>query len=118
MRKLDLKNYIISLPDQKGVMGFTPYQFQKTLEDMLPHPRLGLNGPELLKAMEVVEKVEKAKGEVLLTENEYQLILDTCKNFRGFTKYDAQFLKRIFNCPVIPDEDKSVNLSNNGKEKK
>ena len=118
MRKLDLKNYTISLPDEKGVLRFTPYQFQNTLMDMLPHPRLGLNGPELLKAMEVVEEIEKAKTEVLLSEEHYQLILDTCKKFRGFTKYDTQFLKRIFNCPVVPDEDKGVDLSDNGKEKK
>ena len=118
MRRLDLKNYTISIPDQKGVLQFTNYEFQKTLQDMLPHPKLGLNGPELLRAMEVVEKVGKSKGEALLTEDDYQLILDTCKKFRGFTKYDTQFLKRIFNCPVVPDEGKILKFSDNGKEKK
>jgi len=116
LRKLDLKNYTFGLPDQKGVMRLTNYNFQKTLEDILPHHSLGLNGPELVRAMEVVEKVEKVQGEVLLSEEDYQLIIDTCKKFRGFQKWDLQFLKRIYSCPVVPDE-KDMKFSDNGKEK-
>jgi len=116
-RRLDLKNYTFGMPDQKGVIQFTTYQFQKTLEDILPHHSLGLNGPELMRAMEVVEKVEKASGQVILTEDDYELILDTCKKFRGFQKYDAQFLKRVYNCPTVPDEGKIIKFSDNGKEK-
>ena len=117
MRRLDLKNYTFGLPDQKGVIQFTTYQFKKTIEDLLPHHSLGLNGPELLRAMEVVKNIEAAKGEVILTEDDYQQILDTCKKFRGFQKYDEQFLRRVYNCPVIPDDDKVLKFSDNGKEK-
>lgn len=118
MRRLDLKNYTFSVPDQKGLMQFKTYNFQKTLEDILPHHGLGLNGPELMRAMEVVHKVEKAKGEVLLTEDDYRLIVDTCTKFRGFQKFDEQFLKRIYRCPVIPDEVLKIPDNGNGKEKK
>lgn len=117
MRKLDLKNYTFSVPDQKGILQFITYDFHKSLSGILSHPSLGLNGPELLKSMEVIEKVEKSKEAVLLTEDDYQLIIDTTKRFRGFSKNDAQFLKRIYNCPVVPDE-KDMKFSNNGKEKK
>jgi len=120
-RKLDLKNYIFSVPDQKGILQFITYDFHKSLEGVLSHPNLGLNGPELLRAMEVIEKVEKSKDAVLLTEDDYQLILDTMKKFRGFTKNDHQFLKRIFNCPNVSDEGKIIKFSDNGsngKEKK
>lgn len=117
MRRLDLKNYTFSIPDQKGVLQFTTYQFQKTLADILPNHGLGLNGPELIRAMEVVNKVEKAKDEILLDEKDYQLILDTCKKFRGFQKYDEQFLKRIYDCPAIPDDDKVLKFSDNGGKK-
>ena len=75
MRRLDLKNYTFSLPDQKGILQLTTYAFKKTLEDLLPHHGLGLNGPELLRSMEVVHKIEKFTGEALLTEEDYQLIL-------------------------------------------
>ena len=118
MRRLDLKNYTFSVPDQKGILQFKTYNFQKTLEDILPHHGLGLNGPELMRAMEVVHKVEKVKGEVLLTEDDYRLIVDTCTKFRGFQKFDEQFLKRIYRCPVVPDDDKMLKFSDNGKEKK
>lgn len=117
MRKLSLEDYTFGLPDQKGLMQLTTYQFKKTLVDILPHHNLGLNGPELLKAMKVVEKIEKAKGEILLSEEDYQLIVDTFKKFRGFQKYDLQFLKRIYSCLSIPDEEKDTKFSDNGKEK-
>jgi len=117
MRKLNLKDYIFSVPDQKGILQFITYDFHKSLEGVLSHPNLGLNGPELLRAMEVVEKVGKSKDAVLLTEDDYQLIIETMKKFRGFTKNDHQFLKRIFNCPNVSDEGKIVKFSDNGKEK-
>ena len=117
MRRLDLKNYTFSVPDQKGILQFITYDFHKSLEGVLAHPNLGLNGPELLRAMEVIEKVGKSKDAVLLTEDDYQLILDTTKKFRGFTKNDHQFLKRIYSCPTVPDE-KIVKFSDNGKGKK
>lgn len=117
MRRLDLKNYTFSAPDQKGILQFITYDFHKSLEGVLAHPSLGLNGPELLRAMEVTEKVGKSKDAVLLTEDDYQLILDTTKKFRGFTSNDHQFLKRIYNCPSVPDE-KIVKFSDNGKGKK
>ena len=117
MRKLSLENYTFSVPDQKGILQFITYDFHKSLEGVLPHPNLGLNGLELLKAMEVVDKVKKAKDVVSLTEDDYQLILDTCKKFRGFTANDRDFLKRIFNCPAVPNEGKIIKFSDNGKEK-
>ena len=116
--KLDLKNYTFSVPDQKVIMQLTTYLFKKTLEDILPHHSLGLTGPELLKAMDVANKITKASGEVILTEDDYQLILETCKKFRGFQKYDEQFLRRVYNCPTVPDEGKVIKFSDNGKKSK
>ena len=122
MRKLNLENHVFNMPDQKGVLQFITYDFHKSLEGILPHQNLGLNGPELLRAMEVVEKVQKSKDAVLLTENDHKLIIETCKKFRGFTKDDHKFLKRIFNCPSVPDGSKIIKISdkfsNNGKERK
>ncbi|MBA7545859.1 hypothetical protein ES705_38237 [subsurface metagenome] len=118
MRRLDLKNYTFSVPDQKGILQFKPYNFQKTLEDILPHHGLGLNGPELLSAMEVVENLKKSGNEILLTDNDYRLIIETCRKFRGFQKFDERFLKRIYNCPIIPDEVLKIPDNGNGEEKK
>lgn len=113
-RRLDLKNYTFT---QGAIIGKT-YNFKKTLEDILPHHGLGLNGPELLSAMELVKKLEKTGSEIILTENDYRLIIETCRRFRGFQKFDEQFLKRIYNCPIIPDEVLKIPDNGNGKEKK
>ena len=108
MRRLDLKNYTISIKDQQGVIGLLPYQFKDTLIVVLTHPSLGLNGLELLDIYVIVEKIEKADIEVILTDDDYHKITDIFKRFRGFSKNDVQFVKRIFNCPSIPDDGKKV----------
>lgn len=100
MRKLDLKDYTLSIPDKAGVMQFVPYKFKETLTTILTHPNLGLNGVELLEASELSEKIEKEIKEVILSEDEYQLIVDTFKRFRGFSKSDTQLVKRIWECPL------------------
>ena len=115
MRKLGLSNYVFNMPDQKGILRFITYDFKKSLEGILPHQNLGLSGPELMKAMELVEKVQKAEKEILLGDDDYKLIINTLSKFRGFTKNDHEFLKRIYECTNVPDEKK---FSDNGKEKK
>jgi len=109
MRRLDLKNYTFSLTDQKGVIRVKTYNFKETVKDVLTSHGLGLNGPELLNAMEVALKVSNAKNEVLLDDRDYRLITETCGKFRGFQKFDEQFLKRIYNCPIVPDKEFSDN---------
>lgn len=108
MRKLDLKNYTFSMKDQQGVARLLPYQFKDVLINVLTHPSLGLNGPELLEIDEVVEKVKEANTEVILTDEDYHKITDTLKRFRGFGNNDMQFVKRIYNCPQIPDDGTKV----------
>ena len=108
MKKLDLKNYTFTMPDQNGIARLTPYQFKDTLIVVLTHPSLGLNGLELLDIYVIVEKIEKADIEVILTDDDYHKITDIFKRFRGFSKNDVQFVKRIFNCPEIPDDGKKV----------
>lgn len=96
------------MPDRNGVLKFVPYKFKNTLTGLLLHPSLGLNGDALLRANEVVEKIEKNESddgtgfmEVLLDEEDYQIIVDTCKKFRGFSNNDVRFVKRIYNCPQV-----------------
>jgi len=100
VRKLNLEDYTISIPDKTGVMQFIPYKFKDTLTTILTHPNLGLNGVELLEASELSEKIEKETTEVILDEDEYQLIVDTFKRFRGFSNGDVKMVKRIWECPI------------------
>ena len=114
-RRLDLKNYTFTMNDQNGIARLTPYQFKDVLVRILTHPILGLNGLELLENNVVAEKVKQVVGmEIILTEDEYHKITDTLKRFRGFTDGDVQFVKRIFNCPEIPDDrEKVIEFSKN-----
>jgi len=101
MRRLDLKNYTLSIPNTQGVMQFETYQFKKVLMQILTNVNLGLTGPELLEADRVTEQIEKADKEILLTEEDYQLIVETFKLFRGFSKNDVRMVKRIWDCPTV-----------------
>jgi len=114
MRRLDLKNYTYSMKDQRGVTQLLSYNFKDVLVNVLTHPSLGLNGPELLEIEPLSEKIENSNLEVILTDNDYDKIIDTIKRFRGFSKNDIQFVKRIYNCPAIPDNgNKIIELSEN-----
>jgi len=108
MRKLDLKNYTYSVKDQQGVTRLLPYQFKDVLVNVITHQNLGLNGPGMLEIDPVVEKIEKVDMEVVLTDEDYHKIIDNLKRFRGFSNIDRQFLKRIYNCPEIPDDGTKI----------
>ena len=114
MRKLDLKNYSVSVINPQGVIQLTPYKFKDVLVNILTHPQLGLNGIELLEVEPLLEKIEKADIEVILTDEEYYKIYGVLKRFKGFSHNDMQFVKRITNCPEVPDDGKKViEFSNN-----
>lgn len=102
------------MKNPQGVAQLLNYNFKDVLVNVIAHPNLGLNGPEYLEIDAVVEKIEKADTEVILTDEDYHKIIDNLKKFRGFSRNDAQFLKRIYNCPEIPDDgNKIIELSKN-----
>ena len=114
MRKLNLENYTFSAKNQQGIQQFVTFNFKDALVNVITHANLGLNSLEMLEIDPVVIKIEKANLEVMLTEDDYKKILDNFKKFRGFSNNDRPFLKRIYNCPEIPDDGKKViDFSNN-----
>ena len=108
MRKLNLENYTFSARNQQGIQQFITFNFKDALVNVITHANLGLNGPEMLEIDPIVVKIEKANLEVMLTEDDYKKILDNFKKFRGFSNNDRPFLKRVYNCPKIPDDGKKV----------
>lgn len=104
MRKMSLANYMISVRDQHNALRFITFKVRDSLVSILTHPSLGLNGPELLAANELADKIEAETTAVLLTDEEYLQLVDSCKRFRGFSRNDAELLKRIYNCPEVPNE--------------
>jgi hypothetical protein len=112
MRKLDIKNYTISVKNQQGLTQLIPYDFKTVLLNVVTHPQLQLNGIELLEAKPLIEKIEKADIEVMLTEEEYLNIVGNLKKIKGFIKNDMQFIERILKCPHI-NEDEKIEFSKN-----
>ena len=108
MRKLSLENYTFTIRDQKGAFQLITYQFKDALVNVITNRVLGLNGPEMMEIDPVAIKIEKANLEVILTEDDYKKILSNMKRFTGFANNDRPFLKRIYNCPEIPDDGKKV----------
>ena len=104
MRKLDIRNYTISVRDQNNQLRFLTFRTKDSIVGILTHPSLGLNGPELLLADALAERVEKSELDILLTDGEYLRLVDSCKRFRGFNRNDTQLVKRIYDCPEIPNE--------------
>lgn len=113
MRKLDLKSYNISVRNKQGVMQFIPYDFKNILMNIITHPQLELNGLELLEVKPLLEKIEKAEMEVILTEEEYLSIVGNLRKIKGFTKNDIQFIERILKCPSFLDDEKIERIFKN-----
>lgn len=108
MRKLKLENYTFTAKDQQGIDRFVTFQFKNALINVLTHQSLGLNGLELLEIDPIVVKIENTNLEVILTEDDYKKIIEHFKRFRGFSNNDRPFVKRVYNCPEIPDNGKKV----------
>jgi len=108
MRKLNLENYTYSIRNQQGIYQVVTYQFKDALVNVITHASLGLNSLEMLEIDPVVVKIEKANLEVTLTEDDYKKILVNFKKFRGFSNNDRPFVKRVYDCPEIPDDGKKV----------
>ena len=108
MRKLSLENYTYSARTQQGTFKLMTYQFKDALINVITHNSLGLNGPEMLEIDPVVEKIEKAGLEVILTDEDYRKMAENFKRFRGFSNNDRQFIKRFYNCPEVPDDGEKV----------
>jgi len=114
MKKLNLDSYSVSVKDKQGLNRFLDYEVRTTIINLLTHPQLGLNGPDLLEVAPLVRKIEKASADVILTNEEYQEIVRVLKTFKGFIKNDIPMLERIYNCPDNPDDGSNiVKLSDN-----
>ena len=114
MKKLNLDSYKVSIKDQQGLNRFLDYEVRTTIINLLTHPQLGLNGPDLMEVAPLIRKIEGAGADVILTNEEYQGILRVLKTFKGFIKNDIQMLERVYNCPDNPDDGSNiVRLSDN-----
>ncbi len=108
MKKLDLTSYSITVKDQQGIARFIEYEVKEILVQVLTHRQFGFNGPDIMEKKPLIDKIREAGQEVILTNEEYQVILRTLKDFKGFIENDMKMLERIYNCPDNPDDGSNV----------
>ena len=99
MKRLNLDGYSISVKDSQGLVKFVDYEVKSTIINILTHPQFGLNGPDMMDIAPLVKKIDTAAIDVILTNEEYQVIIGSLKRFKGFIKNDIPMLERVYNCP-------------------
>ena len=114
MKRLNLDNHSITVKDPQGLPRIIPYEVRDILANVLTHQQFGLNGPDIMEVAPLVKKIKGASSDVILTNEEYQVILAALKRFKGFLINDIPMLERIYNCPDNPkDGSNVVELSEN-----
>lgn len=102
MRKLNLANYPIDVPQADGSVKSEPFPVRTNLIELLFHPDLQLGAEEAMRRDTLAHKIVDAPQEqILLEEEDYQRILGTVKKVKGFTRYAVELLHRIYDAPEV-----------------
>jgi hypothetical protein len=104
MRNFDLTDYQITVDvpvtpeNPSGSRGVT-YKVRESAVNLLFNPELKLGGLELLKQDALARKILNSEGDaVLLEEEEYRKVRAAIESFRGFTRNDVEFVRRVLEC--------------------
>ncbi len=95
--KVDLTDYVITLPDDKEV----PYHVKDSLCMLLMNPELKLNGTGLLQRNVIGEKILAAGDEILLSNEEMGFLKQGADAAKGLSKNDVQLVKRILEAEAV-----------------
>ena len=101
MRKLDLSNYQVTQKVRGGngdileVLG--DYNVKDSVLNIMFLPSLGLKGAELVRQNVLAIKIERAEGEVMLEESEFERVKAAAENYPAQSRADVEFIDRILN---------------------
>ena len=102
MKKLNLENYNIDVVATNGEKKQIPYDVKETVISILMHPKLGLNGRDLLLASELALKIEKCdESFILLEDEEHKKLVNAVNTIKGFNRNEVEFVKRILNAETV-----------------
>lgn len=108
MRGIDCRDYTLTVPTPQGEQS-QPYAVAESIAFVLLSPQLQLNGPELLKAQKVAEKVMAAKeGDLLLEEAEWERAVKALQTVTGLGRNDVEMVRRVLEAPEVPVGPRSV----------
>ena len=96
MFKMNITNYKFSAKTQQGDTVEVPYDVRDSVAQVLLNPQQKLNGPGLLKANMLAEKVLTCNDPVFLLEDaEYDMLRKAAETTVGFDRPDVEFVRRI-----------------------
>jgi len=96
MHKVDIKEYTVKGRKEGGEVIDVPYDMKASLITILFHPDLRLEAQETLYRDDLANKINGWKdGHLLLEDADYERVKGALLIVRGFTKNDAEFIRRI-----------------------
>jgi len=108
MRKLNLKNYTVTLrvPDKMNpgqeIEAEYPYHVKTSIMNLMFNTALQLGGAELVRQNILAMKLEQCKDdEILLEDEEYDRIKKAFDTFKGFSRADVELVTRINEAEVV-----------------
>jgi len=115
MRKIELQNYMVSLPTQDGKFEPKPYNVKESMVSCLLHPALKLTGRELLLRNKLASRIEEAKiiegnGHILVEEEDYRKLRQAFETIEGFTKNDMELVRRVLEAEEIEVAEKEEKI--------
>jgi len=103
MRKINLEGYEVEVLDPAtNEKKKLTYEVRKSICELLFIPQLKLNGPALIKQMDLSKKIEEApENYVLMEEEEYRNVEKAFVLFEGFGAREVELVKRILNAEKV-----------------
>lgn len=111
MRKINIKPYKVQALDRDKDNRLVPrtvdYTMKASMEGMLFHPDLKLDGREVLRRDRIAEKIEKCtKDVILLEEDEWLKLKNAVETLKGFGRHDVEFVRRILTAEKVEVKEK------------
>ena len=101
MRNLDLTDYQATQKVLGGngelIETTGPYPVKDSILNLMFLPSLGLQGAEAVRQQVLAHKIEKANGEILLEEAEYERIKNAVEKYSVRNRHDVTLVDRILN---------------------
>ena len=103
MRKIDVRDYEVVLPDGKKIN----YLVRQSLADVLLAPQLKLNGRSLLKSHILATKILSGKDDfVFFEEAEWSQLVHAVEVIEGWSHNDVEFVQRVLNALIVEVTEK------------
>lgn len=116
MRKIELKNYMLTVPTADGTTE-KPYDVKGSLVNCLLHPALELTGHELLLRGKLATQIEEGNGHILVEESDYRKLRQAMEKIKGFAKNDMELVRRVLEAEETEVEEKTKGQKVKGKRR-